>query len=415
MRGQSNGLRWSPDGSTLGFLSSEGRVSTDDALFVVPAAGGEARAFMPGYEGSVDWFDWAHDGKSLLVSAVEHEASALLRVAVSGGSSEPILPEQLRGHGYIGEQISYSADRKTLAVVRSSGEQPAEVWTGTAASLRRRTSFNADVEQWATGRVERLSWVGAEGIEISGLLVYPAGYTPGKRYPLVLHIHGGPTWFWSDHFYASWHDWAQYLASHGYAVLLPNPHGSAGRGAAFADSTLDDYGGKELTDDLFGVDQVIAMGVADPDRLGVGGWSHGGYLAAWAISQTDRFKAAVMGAGMSNLISDQGQNDIPRCNDQYFSKRTYEDPDLFMQRSPITYVQNIKTPVLILHGGADERVNPMQGREFYIALRLLGLPCMLVTYPREGHHIEERKHQTDLLRRVLDWYDRYLKGPSRQA
>jgi dipeptidyl aminopeptidase/acylaminoacyl peptidase len=407
--GAATNLCWSPDGNLLAFRGPLGRIKTDDGIYVVPAVGGEPRQITGGYAGAVQCIAWDVDSASLLAAAVEHEASTLLRFALDGSRPEPLLPMTLRGSGYFGRDVSFSAGRDIVGLIRSSGDQPGELWVGAIAAIAQRSAVLARVANWATGHVEPVRWTGADGWEISGLLIHPAGYQPGSRYPLVLHIHGGPSWFWSDHFHADWHDWGQFLASHGYAVLLPNPRGSTGRGAEFAESTYDDYGGKELEDSVRGVDAMIERGIADAERLGVGGWSHGGYMTAQAITRTNRFKAAVMGAGMCNLVSDQGQNDIPRCNDQYFSKRTYEAPDFFMERSPISLVQQVSTPLLIVHGGADDRVHPMQGREFYIALRLLGRTVEHVTYPREKHQFEERLHQADLLRRVLGWFDKYLK------
>ncbi len=411
--GKAKNLGWSPDGATLVFRGPAGRLVTDDGIYVVPADGGTARLLTVSYAGAITWVGWAPAGNMLLAAAVEYEASALLTLSLDGTMPVPILPEHLQGRGYLETDPSFSADASVVAFVRSSGNEAAELWVGPLSRPERRTVIHAATAEWATGRVELLRWAGADGLEISGLLVYPADYEPGHRYPLVLHIHGGPTAYWSDRFQASWHDWAQYLASHGYAVLLPNPRGSSGRGPAFAEANWEDYGGKELDDSLHGVDTVIALGVADPERLGVGGWSHGGYMTARAITLSNRFKAAVMGAGMSNLVSDQGQNDIPRANDQYFSSRTYEDPEFFMRRSPINDVQHVATPLLLVHGSADDRVSPLQSREFYIALRLLEKTAVLVTYPREGHSFEERAHQADLLKRVLAWYDRYLKIPER--
>jgi dipeptidyl aminopeptidase/acylaminoacyl peptidase len=234
------------------------------------------------------------------------------------------------------------------------------------------------------------------------------GFEEGKRYPLVVHIHGGPAWLWSDRFMADWHDWAQLLAQRGYAVLLTNPRGSTGRGPAFVDAEVNDLGGGELRDMLTGLDHVLSMGFVDPERLGVGGWSHGGYMTAWTVTQTDRFKCAVMGAGLSNLASDQGQNDIPRCNDDYWDVSAYEDATPYLQRSAVTFMKNAKTPTLILHGEKDERVRVPQAWEMHRGLQWVGVETDLVTYPREQHPIRERAHQIDLLERVLSWYGRFL-------
>jgi dipeptidyl aminopeptidase/acylaminoacyl peptidase len=198
------------------------------------------------------------------------------------------------------------------------------------------------------------------------------------------------------------------LAGRGYAVLLPNPRGSTGRGPAFSNAVFDDVGGGELRDVITGVDAMIERGVADPELLGIGGWSWGGYLTALAVTQTDRFKAAVMGAGVSNLISDNSLGDIPSANLSYFRETVYQDPDPYYERSPIRHISNTRTPTLILHGEEDKRVSAAQSVEMYIALRTLGVATQLVTYPREGHYIEEREHQLDLIRRVIGWFEKHL-------
>jgi dipeptidyl aminopeptidase/acylaminoacyl peptidase len=168
-------------------------------------------------------------------------------------------------------------------------------------------------------------------------------------------------------------------------------------------------GGGEYRDMLAGVDAMVARGIADPERLGIGGWSWGGYMTAWTVSQTTRFKAAVMGAGLANMISDNSLGDIPSSNLSYFEASPYHDPDPYYERSAIRHIRNVTTPTLILHGEADKRVHPAQGTEMYIALRTLGVKTQFVSYPRQAHGIEERKHQADLLRRVLAWFDEHLK------
>ncbi|HZT96174.1 MAG TPA: prolyl oligopeptidase family serine peptidase, partial [Chloroflexota bacterium] len=229
-------------------------------------------------------------------------------------------------------------------------------------------------------------------------------------YSTVLAIHGGPASAFSDRFMGNWHDWAQLLAAAGFAVLMPNPRGSTGRGAAFTEANFRDLGGAELEDNLAGLDYLIKRGTVDPDRLAVAGWSHGGYMTAWTVTQTNRFKAAVMGAGLSNLVSDQGTNDIPVFNLDYFYDSygaLYRDPALLWERSPLKHVARVTTPTLILHGEKDERVSVSQGREFYQALRSLGVPCEMVVYPREPHGLREREHQLDLQRRIVAWLKRY--------
>jgi dipeptidyl aminopeptidase/acylaminoacyl peptidase len=327
------------------------------------------------------------------------------------GSREPVL-ERPPG-GWTDHPISFSADGSRMAIAWHSGSQAPNVWVIDASSgessMRKLTDFNADIEQAALGAQEHVRWTSDEGIAVEGILVKPYGYVEGQRYPLVVQVHGGPTWAWSDWLYANWHDWAQMLAGRGYAVLMPNPRGSTARGPEFMDANFGDIGGGEFRDLMTGVDAMIERGIADPQRLGVGGWSWGGYMTAWTISQTTRFKAAVMGAGLPNMVSDNSIGDIPSANLSYFDKPVALDPEPYWERSAIRYIRNATTPTLILHGQQDERVHPAQGQELYVALKTLGVDTQFVTYPREGHGIRERKHQIDLMRRVVEWYDRYLK------
>jgi dipeptidyl aminopeptidase/acylaminoacyl peptidase len=292
-----------------------------------------------------------------------------------------------------------------------------DVWTvdlDGGGELTRRTHCNPELEAAQLGTTEIVRWASDEGVEVEGILIKPSSYQAGQRYPLVVQVHGGPTWQWVNGFYANWHDWAQMLAGRGYAVLLPNPRGSTGRGPEYSNANFGDVGGGEYRDMLAGVDAMIERGIADPDGLGIGGWSWGGYMTAWTVSQTTRFKAAVMGAGLPNMISDNSIGDIPSANLSYFEQTAYHDPDSYYDRSAIKHIRNATTPTLILHGEADKRVNMWQGVEMYMALKTLGVPTQLVTYPREPHGIQERKHQLDLMRRVVEWYDRYLqpeRGP----
>jgi len=412
IKGPATHLCWSRDGSLLAMSAAESRVHTPGAFTLVSAVDGTTWLPWPGFPGTVEWLTWVPDGNALIVAALQDLAPVLLRVNLDQNGltrdSVSLLPEEFANRGNIGDDVSISADGRTIALLYSRADTPAELWAGPIDDVRQRSRVNASIADWDIGRVEHLHWPAADGLTIGGLLFYPASYREGIRYPLVLLIHGGPDWHWAEYFPTGW---AQLLSSYGYAVLLPNPRGGTGRGASFVDATWNDLGGEEMRDNLRGADAAIAMGIADPDRLGIGGWSHGGYMTAWTITQTTRFKAAVIGAGVANLVSDQGQNDIPRCNDDYFETRAHDDPDPYMRRSPITFVNRVTTPTLVLHGAADARVHPTQGREFFSALRLTGVPAEFITYPREGHAIEERLHRADLFRRILAWYDRYLKDP----
>jgi dipeptidyl aminopeptidase/acylaminoacyl peptidase len=199
-----------------------------------------------------------------------------------------------------------------------------------------------------------------------------------------------------------------WLALQGFLALLPNPRGSAGRGNAFAQANVGDIGGGDYRDVMAGVDDLIARGLADESRLGIGGWSYGGTLTPWTLTHTDRFRCAVMGAGICNWVSFTGTADIRIFGDLLFRAETHRDASALWERSALSRVANVRTPTLIVHGEADVRVPVSQGREFYSALRHMGVDTEFVAYPREGHQVGERHHQRDLLIRVRDWFARYL-------
>jgi dipeptidyl aminopeptidase/acylaminoacyl peptidase len=225
--------------------------------------------------------------------------------------------------------------------------------------------------------------------------------------PLVAAIHGGPSWQWGNWFHGTWHDWGQILAAAGYAVFLPNPRGSTGRGGQFTGANRYDFGGGDFDDIMTGVDLLIERGVADPDRLGICGWSFGGFMTAWAVGHTDRFKAAVAGAAPTNWVSKIGTTDIRPFNEWNLGE-VNTDPDRSWDRSPIRYIRNATTPTLMVHGQADVRVPVTQATEFYSALKAAGVPADMVSYPRQGHAFHERAFELDLLQRLVGWFERYL-------
>jgi dipeptidyl aminopeptidase/acylaminoacyl peptidase len=400
---------WSPDGAYLAYRSHARRVLYGEYVYRRPLEGGETVCLTPDYGGTGEYLGSFTDG-DLLFLAHEDITSVLYRLSWEGKRSRLRIGET---SGTFGNFVSASEDGERLAMVWQDSTHAPEVYV---AEMReagrgpaRRTWLGAELEEAALGEVEVVRWESDPGVEIEGMLVKPRGYREGERYPLVVQVHGGPTSLWAEKFCASWRDWAQVLAGRGHAVLLPNPRGSTGRGPAFANAVFGDVGGGELRDVLAGVDAMVERGVADPERLGIGGWSWGGYLTALAVTRTERFKAAVMGAGVSNLISDNSLGDIPSANLSYFKETLYHDPDPYYERSPIRGVRDVRTPTLILHGEEDRRVSVAQSIEMYVALRALGVETQLVTYPREGHSIEEREHQLDVIRRIIGWFERHLR------
>lgn len=402
----------SRDGRSLAWVhgGATGEHSVDEIW--VALEGAEPRLAISDYAGGIAWADFMPDGQSLLLVGIEGTRTVVGRLDLGSGAVETLLAGRTLESSFASfYQATVSANGARMACVLEDVNQPGEVFVMEVGGEPRQVShFNAHLADVELGRGETVEWTAPDGTRIEGVLVYPAGYEGGKRYPLIAHIHGGPTWQWLMRWVGGWHDWGQWLAAQGYAVLLPNPRGSAGRGREYAWGNQRNWGHGDFDDVLSGVDAIIARGLADPDRLGIGGWSYGGYMTAWAIGHTDRFKAAIVGAGVTNLLSFQAA-DIPTwLPTQMMLAPSYHDPEVYLRSSPITYVANAKTPTLILHGGGDERVRLGQGKELYHALRALGVPTEMVIYPREPHGFQERNHQRDLLTRVADWFNRWVRG-----
>ncbi|MBI4166253.1 MAG: S9 family peptidase [Acidobacteria bacterium] len=415
-------LRWSPDGRYISFgqLAATG---ISELLAIVPAAGGPARLLLRDYPGSPRDAQWEPDSKHLVVECNVRTQDKFFRLDVATET----ISDLPFGSAVYRPEFSLSQDGRTFAFPNSLGDWPTEVFSWvredgphpTAAEKpegrqlpTRLSSLNPQVAQWRLGTTKEISWKNSkDGQIIFGILVTPPDFKPGRPYPTIVHVHGGPQWAWWNGWLGSWHEWDQLLASNGYVVFLPNPRGSTGQGWRFAEANRDDWGGGDFQDIMSGVDYLVEQKIADPDRLGIGGWSYGGFMTSWTVTQTNRFKAAVVGAAVTNLFSFNGTTDItPSFLRSYFVDLPFRRRTAYDNHSAMTFLQNCKTPSLVLHGDADERVPVTQGWEFYNGLRMLGVPAEMVVYPREHHMFTERPHQVDLLRRVLAWYDKYLKN-----
>ena len=399
------------EGPAVAVCGNAHRADPSDSVWMVPLAGGEPRNLLPGHPGVVEELAPRPGAPGRLgLRMVERTHGLVYGFDIATAALTPLTPDGKHGDGSVLAGISFSADGERLAMVWTDGTTPEEVYVGEAGGDGAAVSSFGEAFRGRLCPVETVRWRSTDGVEIEGLLTYPRGYEAGRRYPLVVEIHGGPSWQWEDRVFLDWHDWAQLLAGHGYAVLAPNPRGSTGYGSAFQKLLQDDVGGGEAQDLISGAQAMVERGIADQERLGIGGWSWGGYLTAWTITQTDLFKGAVMGAGLANMVSDHGQDDIPAMNLWLYPGQPYDHLDHYWRTSPIRHVANVRTPTLILHGDADARVHPAQGMEFHRALKTLGVPVRFVRYPREEHGFKERAHQIDLMRRVVAWYDRWLKG-----
>jgi dipeptidyl aminopeptidase/acylaminoacyl peptidase len=297
------------------------------------------------------------------------------------------------------------SDAGALAFVGENFTEPQEVWFAPSAQQPKKfPSFNKSFDSSLLAKPELFKYKSFDGLEIEAALLKAASSGDNSKLPLIALIHGGPTGAWES----SIESWGQLLAGRGYAIFYPNIRGSVGYGEKFIESNRADWGGADFKDVISGIDELVAKNIADPARLGIGGWSYGGYMSEWAITQTTRFRAAVSGAGMANLISEYGTEQHPSY-DEWFWGVPYEKPTGFLNSSPFLYVKNAKTPTLILQGDVDP-VDPLgQSRELYRGLKRYGVETELVVYPREPHSFQEEKHLLDRLNRIVAWYDKYMK------
>jgi dipeptidyl aminopeptidase/acylaminoacyl peptidase len=270
---------------------------------------------------------------------------------------------------------------------------------------------NAHLPAFPAARTDTIRWKSVDGLEIEALLTYPPGFQKGQRYPLLLNIHGGPAGVFTESFLGGPGIYPlATMAERGYVILRANIRGSSNYGRNFRFANYNDWGGKDYQDLMTGVDHVIKMGVADPAKLGVMGWSYGGYMTSWIVTQTKRFKAAAVGAGVTNLFSFTGTSDIPGFLPDSFSGEPWENLAAYEKHSAMFQVKGVATPTLVLHGEADLRVPASQGYEFYNALKRQSVITEMVVYPRMPHGPAEPKFQIDLMQRHLAWMDKYVKG-----
>jgi len=305
--------------------------------------------------------------------------------------------------------FSMTVDGMNIAYVHENPRLPTEVAYLSARNMIPilLTRLNPQTEQHALGQVESVKWKSSDGAEIEGVLVYPVGYQTGKRYPLVTYIHGGPEGAYAKSFNASWSAFPQVYAGAGYAVFMPNFRGSSHYGAKFAQANARLAGKVDYDDILTGVDHLIKTGLADEKKLAIAGWSYGGYMSAWIIGHTPRFKGAAYGAGLSNAISYWGTADIVAQRERLHGGTPWEARKLFDEQSPLNYLGSVKTPTLIFHGEKDERVHPKQSEELVANLERLGKTYEYVTYPTEAHGLLRAGPQIDFYRRLerfLDWH-----------
>jgi dipeptidyl aminopeptidase/acylaminoacyl peptidase len=401
--------RWSPDGKSIAFIeglmSDEGVTGGD--IFIVPANGGAARNLTPGIPASPSALHWQSPDKIIFAENVDGEV-AVSTVEPSTGAISQLWrgPGRLKDLNFAATNISVAADGHSSAALRNSSNRPPEIWAGPIGQWKQITHLNDSVHAtW--GEMKSIHWT-SDGMTIQGWLLYPNDYHANRHYPLVVVAHGGPAGSaestWHSRFFNT-----DELSARGYFVLYPNPRGSFGAGEKFTQGNVKDFGYGDFRDILAGVDEVEKTLPIDKDHVGFTGWSYGGYMTMWAVTQTTRFRAAVAGAGIADWLSYYGENDIDEWMPPYFGTTVYNDPAVYAKSSPITFIKNVNTPTLVLVGERDGECPAPQSLEFWHALKTFGVPTELVIYPGEGHVFNQIDHQQDALDRMLAWFDKYLK------
>jgi len=397
--------RWSPDGKSVAFIeglmSDEG--STGGDLMLVDVESGAARNLTPDIKASVTTIEWS-DPTHVTFGEIVSGDAALGRIDVATGAIETLWrgAEMISAHSLVGASIA--RDGVTSAVVRSSFVHPPEIWAGAIGKWKKITEVNAKTH--ATWKdATSLHWDNDE-FEVQGWLLAPAHVDASSKHPIVVWVHGGPASAVMNH----WPDErAALLAMKGYYVLFPNPRGSYGMGERYTQANVKDFGYGDLRDILAGIDAAALKSNADPAHAGLWGWSYGGFMTMFAVTQTQRFKGAVAGAGISNWQSYYGENDIDQWMIPYFGASVYDDPAAYAKSSAITFIKNAKTPTLVLVGERDGECPAPQSFEFWHALKSLGVPTELVVYADEGHSIAKAADKRDIARRLVRWFDKTLK------
>jgi dipeptidyl aminopeptidase/acylaminoacyl peptidase len=328
--------------------------------------------------------------------------------------ADAVMTQLTRQTGVIGG--AYNVEAKAFLMTFSQPRKPADLYVarpqtvGSAAAWVRVSDANPQVAKLSLGTTETVRWKAKDGVEVEGLLIKPLGYEKGMRYPLIVQLHGGPAAADMNGFQGRYVTYPHIYAAAGYAVFQPNYRGSANYGEAFMRQIGGNFMRLSYGDIMSGVDHLIQAGIADPDRLGMMGWSAGGHLSSWTLTQTDRFKAISTGAGAVNWISMYAESDVQSVREFYLGGKPYDAWDNFMQESALRYVKNAKTPTLIHVGEADQRVPKPQSDELYMALKQLGVPVEYIVYPGMPHGLTEPRYQLVKMVSEFNWFEKWLKG-----
>jgi dipeptidyl aminopeptidase/acylaminoacyl peptidase len=423
--------RWSPDGKAIAFIgglmSDQGATGGD--VWIVSSSGGQPWNLTPQRPTTPAWIAWDGD-EHLYVSELAGGNSQLVRMRLQGDRTSksvatsfdaPVLSVQANvGDGRMEMSLSATADRSLFVFHASSSDHPTEIYSampdkgsssgsGEFAGLTQLTHWNDGLEP-AWGKTVSLTWK-SDQFNVQGWLMLPRDYVPGKKYPLIVQVHGGPASavvpYWGGGGIG-----AAVFSELGYFVFQPNPRGSYGQGEAFTQANRKDFGYGDLRDILAGVDAVEAKYPVDPNRVGLTGWSYGGFMTMFAVTQTNRFKAAVAGAGISDWKSYYGENSIDQWMTPYFGASVYDDPAVYARSSAINFIKQAHTPTLVVVGDRDGECPAPQSYEFWHALKAQHVPTRLVVYPNEGHGFVNPDHRRDVMERAVEWFAHYMPPAS---
>lgn len=408
--------RWSPDGQQVayieGLMSDQG--GTGGEIFTISADGKERpRSLTPGRSSTPAWFTWRPDS-SMLFSEFVGGSSAIATINIRAGTIRRIWYGDESIHASSEEMslsVAGSGSATIIAAVHVSWSSLPEIFAGNADKQRQITYINAGIKL-PVQKAENVEWMN-DGRSIQGWLLYPANYNKANHYPMVVNVHGGPAWIampaWSAADFNT-----TFFTQRGYFVFFPNPRGSHGRGEAFTQANRRDWGHGDLKDIIAGIDTVIQRLPVDSNRLALIGWSYGGFMAMFSITQTQKFKAVVAGAGACDWLSYYGQNAIDKWMWSYFGASPYDDPEAYSRVSAMTYIKQARTPALVLVGELDGEAPAPQSIQFWHALKELKVPTQLIIYAGEGHSFYKLENTVDITLRTLEWIEKYTK-PEKDA
>lgn len=399
---------FSVDGKSIAILVSDNppRWARSSAINVFSVAGGQPKVLAASFDGQPNIAGWSADGKMIYFSEAKGTGTQIYAIDVAASRISAIEKTPA-----VYSSVSLNDTGTMFGFVRQTSDTPPEAFVAGSGNFQpvQVSRANTGSALPPVGRTEVIRWKSTDGKEIEGLLTYPVGYRAGQKVPLILNIHGGPAGVFQQTFIGGRGSYPlATLAQRGYAILRPNPRGSSGYGTEFRRANFRDWGVGDYQDLMTGVDKVIELGVADPDRLGVMGWSYGGFMTSWIITQTSRFKAASAGAPVTNLMSFTGTADIPSFIPDYFGGQFWDDIEIYRKHSPMFNVKGVTTPTLIQHGEADIRVPVSQGYELYNALKMQKVPVRMIVFPRQPHGLIEPKMQLAAMHSNLEWFEKHI-------